>query len=321
MSVSIFAAALFSPLMATEGIPGPAGGTSTAPAPADAIPVPPAIVAPATGESADPSGLGATGVQPQAALPSQTGGIGDIIVTARTPDPGDPLEAVNAASFELVQAVDSAIIAPVAHGYEKGVPRPMRSGVHNLLNNFNEPIVFLNFLLQLKPGKAVETAARFAINSTIGIGGVVDVARRKPFNLPRRFNGLADTFGYYGVKPGPYFFLPLVGSTTLRDLVGRFGDMLILPAAIGQPYRNPAFSLVTGSLGVLDERIGMDADLERARASGDPYVAAREYYLANRQAEIDVLRGKRRSVEDPRPPEPKRHRHEMAAPPMAVPAP
>ena len=95
--------------------------------------------------------------------------------------------------------MDDAVIAPVARAYKRGLSDDVRDGIRNAINNIDEPIVFVNFLLQLKIGKAFETAGRFAINSTVGVAGIMDVAKKKPFNLPRRSNGLADTLGYYGV--------------------------------------------------------------------------------------------------------------------------
>src|SRR3546814_2446438 len=91
-------------------------------------------------------------------------------------------------------------------------------GLGNALRNISEPVNFLNFLLQFKIGKAAETLGRFVVNTTFGVGGLVDVAKTKPFNLPYRRNGFANTLGFYGVEPGPYFYLPLVGPTTLRDM-------------------------------------------------------------------------------------------------------
>lgn len=217
-----------------------------------------------------------------------------IVVTARTgPPPGDPVEAVNEASFAAVQAIDGAIIAPIAQGYKAAVPNPIRDGIHNVINNLDEPIVFVNFLLQLKIGKAFETVGRFAINSTVGIAGLVDVAKKKPFNLPRRSNGLADTLGFYGVGPGPYLFLPVFGSTTIRDLLGRVVDMSLLPTAVGKPFTDPIVSASKGILSSIDDRVQNDDILTRVQQSGNPYAAMREYYLKKRQAEIDVLKGKR----------------------------
>ncbi|HEX4873981.1 MAG TPA: MlaA family lipoprotein [Sphingorhabdus sp.] len=217
----------------------------------------------------------------------------EIIVTARTADPRDPAEAINVEAFQLVQGADAALVAPVAEAYEEAVPSPIRKGIGNFLNNLLEPIAALNFLLQLKPGKAAETLGRFAINTTFGVGGLVDVAKTKPFNLPRRPNGFSNTLGFYGVKPGPYFFLPLIGPTTLRDLIGGGIDGLIYPMAIGKPFTQLHYTLPAGTLSSLNSRIANDCEFRALNEeTSDPYAATRDYYLWRRQAQIDELKGR-----------------------------
>ena len=231
---------------------------------------------------------------PAPAEPAAKAGASDIIVRARRhATPADPLAVVNATSYDVTQAVDKAVVGPVSLGYSRIVPKPVRSGVRNALNNLGEPAVFLNCLIQLKPGKAGETLGRFTVNSTIGAAGLFDMAKRRPFHLPRRRNGFADSLGYYGVKPGPFLFLPLIGPTTLRDLVGNTLDRFILPTAIGAPFNRLTYSVPVGTLSSLDYRAEFDETLHKLRDdSNDPYVASRAYYLARRQAEIDGLRGK-----------------------------
>lgn len=226
---------------------------------------------------------------------------GAIVVNAEGLEtPGDPLEKLNAQSFEAVQAVDRVFVGPVAHAYESVLPEPLRDGVHNVLNELEQPTVFVNDLLQLRPGRAVRTLGRFVINATLGIGGLFDVARRKPFNLPSRRNGFAYTLGYYGVKPGAYLFLPLIGSTTIRDLPGRILDLSLLSVAIGKPFNRPEYSIGRGVLASIDERLLLDGELERIRErNADPYAAMREYYMTKRQAEIDALRAKDEKVAPP----------------------
>ena len=217
----------------------------------------------------------------------------DIVVTGRKESAGDPLRAVNAESFAVTQKVDDAVIGPVARTYKKTVPSPIRRGIHNFLYNLREPIVFLNFLLQFKPGKAAETVGRFAINTTIGVAGVLDVAKRKPFHLPRRSNGFANTLGYYGVKNGPFLFLPIVGPTTIRDLLGGAVDRLILPVGVGKPFTSATYTIPAGILGALDHRSEFDQTLKDLHDnSPDPYAATRSFYLNRRQAEIDHLHGR-----------------------------
>lgn len=218
---------------------------------------------------------------------------GDIVVTARRRTPGDPLAAVNEESFAATQAVDRAVVGPVATAFERTVPTPIRSGLRNFFINLHEPIVFVNFLLQLKIGKAAETAARFAINTTVGVGGFIDIAKRKPINLPRRKNGFADTLGFYGVGPGPFLFLPLVGPTTVRDLLGGGIDRVMMPFYLGKPFSQPVFNAATGGIHMLDRRAEFDDQLTKLRAEHNPYAATRDYYLWRRQAEIDGLHGRK----------------------------
>jgi phospholipid-binding lipoprotein MlaA len=215
-----------------------------------------------------------------------------IVVEGQRAPPGDPLAQVNAQSYEIVQAVDRVLVEPLADVYRDVLPKPVRSGLRNFFFNLGEPIVFLNFLLQGKPGKAVETLGRFAINSTIGIGGLMDVAKKEPFNLPRRENGFANTLGYHGVKPGAYLVVPLIGPTTVRDLIGNLVDAATLPNLIGRPYNRPYYGPPAFTVRALDDRIVFDEKLESIRQSDDPYATARETYLRNRQAAIDELRGK-----------------------------
>lgn len=219
----------------------------------------------------------------------------DIIVTAaKRPLAPDPIQAVNLASFNVTQTFDHALIGPISLAYKEHVPSPVRSGIHNFLYNLREPIVFLNFVLQLKFGKAAETAARFAINSTVGVGGVMDIAKRKPFKLPRRGNGFADTLGFYGIPNGPFMFLPIVGPTTVRDLFGGFVDRLILPVAVGTPFNSTTYTAPAGALGALDHRAEFDEELHILHDNvPNPYESSRDFYLRRRQAEIDYLKGKR----------------------------
>lgn len=219
---------------------------------------------------------------------------GEILVEGEYEAPqGDPLARINAQSYEVTQAVDVALVAPAAGVYREAVPGTARTGLRNFLRNLKAPIIALNFLLQLKPGKAAETVGRFGLNSTLGMGGVIDIARREPFNLPHRPNGFADTLGYYGVGPGPFFYLPLVGPTTLRDLAGGAVDASILPTAIGGPFAKLEYTIPASAIGALDYRIEFDELIASQQQADDPYNAAREYYLAQRQAQIDALKGLR----------------------------
>lgn len=291
-------------------IPAPSQTVGTAPAePTPAAPQPvPDPAAPAS----SPATLSSS---PQKQDENPDSAVQEITVTGKAgATPGDPIEKINAVSFAVMQTVDKALIEPVAHGYKKAVPAPIRHGVHNFLFNLHEPVNILNSLLQFKIGRAVKTLGRFAINSTIGIGGVIDVAKRKPFNIPYKANGLANTLGYYGVKPGPFLFLPLIGSTTVRDVIGRVLDLSLLPQAVGEPFSSPTYSLVTGLGRAVDDRVEIDTALNKARKdSPDPYITIRDAYLIKRANEIAELHNRL-----PRPDElPVRTSAPEAAPPAA----
>ncbi|MFS0773489.1 VacJ family lipoprotein [Sphingomonas sp. 1P08PE] len=251
----------------------------------------PEMVAPAAPVTADPVVQDAPPPVPPAPPPADPN---DIVVTGRGAwEAPDPMSGANKEAYKATQAVDKAVIGPVSRAYKKKVPGPIKSGIHNFLYNLREPVVFVNFLLQHKIGKAAETVGRFALNSTIGVAGLFDMAKRKPFKLPRRSNGFANTLGFYGVPNGPFMYLPLVGPTTVRDLFGGAVDRIVLPITLGQGVTDPKFAIPAGVLGALDHRAEFDDTLEKLeKAPGDPYVNARDFYLQRRQAEIDRLHGR-----------------------------
>jgi len=192
--------------------------------------------------------------------------------------------------YRLHTGLDRVIFRPVAFGYKAVVPKPVRSGIRNIFNNLLEPIVFLNDLLQLRPKRAVKTFARFLINSTAGIGGLLDLA--KDDGLPRRTNGFGNTLARYGVGPGPYIFLPFFGPSTLRDLTAGQADSFVLPLAIGNPFDRLEFQLPRGGVTGLDLRIETDAQLKALLdGAADPYATLRSVYLQNRAAEVAEVRG------------------------------
>lgn len=195
-------------------------------------------------------------------------------------------------TFELVDAVDLAVVEPVIDFYRDTVPSPLRQASQNFVRNLGEPVNFLNYLLQLKPGKAIETAGRFLINSTLGLGGLIDIAGKPGINLPYRYNGLANTLGYYGVKQGRFLYLPFIGGTTARDLIGNTIDGLLTPVLYGAPVNRPIFAIPVSAVSVLNIRVDNDAEIDRIREeSADQFGATRDSYFLFRENEIRALRG------------------------------
>ena len=244
-------------------------------APAEAAPVAPSLQARAPEEQApEEQGLGERTI---ASTPARK--------TA-----GDPYEGLNRSLFDVQQKFDRAIFRPVARGYATIIPKFIRAGLRHLLSHIREPIVFLNDVLQLKPKRAARTLARFAINSTAGIGGLLDVA--KTAKLPYRHNGLGNTLARYGVGPGPYLFIPLVGPTQLRDLFGGSVDGLIYPVAIGRPFNRTDYQVSTAAVGGLDLRAESDAGFKALLdGAADPYATLRSVYQQGRAAEIAEMNG------------------------------
>lgn len=214
-----------------------------------------------------------------------------IIEGSYGPPAGDPAEQFNAESYRITQAVDQALVEPVAYAYRDGLPEPIRDGLGNVVRNLGEPSNALNFLLQGKVGKAFETLGRLAINSTLGVGGLIDIAGKPGIGLPYRRNGFANTMGFYGAGPGAYLYLPVTGATTVRDLLGSTLDQALLPFAIGKPFDQPEYAVTYFLVNGLDQRLAFDEELAEIEASDDPYGMRRDTYLEQRRRDIAALKG------------------------------
>lgn len=256
--------------------------------PIPALP-PPALAPPPPAPLLAPTPL------PQA---TQVGTPAAVVIAKKHHAPGDPLEGFNRASYKFSTGIDKAVLRPVSLAYRHIVPRPARDGLRNFLANIGEPFVFANDVLQLKIGRAIKTVGRFVINSTIGLAGLFDTARRKPFHLPHHNNSLGDTLGFYGVGPGPYLYLPILGPTTLRDAVAGQLQGLALGVIVRTPLRSPEYQIPTTILGGLDQRAEADDDLRViTEDSVDPYATLRSVVLQDRVGEIAGL--KSGNLDDP----------------------
>ncbi len=204
----------------------------------------------------------------------------------------DPLEGFNRISFNLSWTIDKIAIRPAAMVYRAVVPKPARDGLRNALQNLNEPVVFVNDLLQLRPGRAWRTLGRFLINFTIGHGGLFDIARREPFHLAHHDNGLGSTLAYYGVKPGPYIYLPLLGPTNLRDMADNTQGYL-WPGVVGKPLTRGDLNMAQTVVDGLDQRERNDGEINTMLSGAvDRYATFRENYLQDRAGEIARLKAR-----------------------------
>ena len=217
-------------------------------------------------------------------------------------DPTDPFEPMNRRFFAINEALDQHIIAPIAHRLGSA-PGPFRAGLRNFSHNLSEPVVFINDVLQFHGGRAAGTLVRFVINSTVGIGGLLDVTGNA---IPHHDNGFGTTLGRWGMGPGPYLFLPLLGPSDIRDAFGGAADGGMNPLTYARYAHKAAINIGTTIAGGLGKRVDADQDLETIRAtSTDPYASLRSFYLQNRQAEIsgkDVSIENLPSFDEPAPP-------------------
>jgi phospholipid-binding lipoprotein MlaA len=197
----------------------------------------------------------------------------------------DPFEGLNRRLFGLGRGFDRRIIQPILGGYSSVVPGPLRRSVHNVLQNAGEPVVFINDILQAHFSAGARTAVRFAGNSTIGLIGIFDPVSRA--GLPHHDNGFGTTLGRYGAGPGPYFYIPLIGPTDLRDAIGAGVDLVSDPLPWGRLRDARAVRTTMTVLSLVDERLDAEKDLQTLeKVAADPYATLRSVYLQSRKAEI-----------------------------------
>jgi phospholipid-binding lipoprotein MlaA len=204
--------------------------------------------------------------------------------TVGATDPRDPWEGYNRQVWRFNEAIDQAVLQPVARGYQAAVPEVVRTGVGNFFGNISDVWSFVNNALQLKPRESVHTLARVGINTTVGLLGLVDVASR--VDLPRYREDFGQTLGFWGLPSGPYLVLPLLGPSTLRDTaafpVDRQGDL------VGWVQDNPARLGLTG-LRLVDLRADvLQAGRVIEGAALDKYTFVREAYLQRRRGVADL---------------------------------
>lgn len=195
------------------------------------------------------------------------------------PSPHDPLESMNRGVFRFNETLDATVVKPVATGYVAILPRMVRTGVNNFFSNLGDVWSLVNNVLQAKPRDAGDSFFRFGVNSLIGLGGVLDVASE--MGIERHREDFGQTLGRWGVPPGPYLVLPLLGSSTLRDAVSWRADTLGNPVSRVDhvPTRNTlvVLNLVDARAGYL--RAGDVVD----EAALDKYSFRRDAYLQKRR--------------------------------------
>lgn len=197
----------------------------------------------------------------------------------------DPAEPVNRAIFKANVAADHAVMKPVAQAYTEHVPEAVQKGIHNVVQNLKEPGVAVNDVLQGNVGHAWQSIQRLAVNSTVGVAGVFDVADK--LGVPPHKSDFGQTLAVWGVGNGPFVELPLLGPSNARDAVGTAVDMAMNPLTFVGGAPATYAGVATGGANVVDTRAQHLHDLdELERNSLDYYATLRSVYRQHRDAEI-----------------------------------
>lgn len=199
-----------------------------------------------------------------------------------TNNPRDPLEPFNRAMFSFNDAVDRAALKPAATAYKKVTPSFVQTGVNNFFGNLSDLWSSLNNFAQFKGQDGFQDLTRFAVNSTMGLAGVLDIAT--PAGLRKHNEDLGQTLGYWGVPAGPYLMLPLLGPSTVRDTAALPGDWWGDPwtHVNDVPWRNSGIVLRA-----VDQRASvLDASTLLEEAALDRYEFLRDGYLQRRESQV-----------------------------------
>lgn len=192
----------------------------------------------------------------------------------------DPWQTLNRGTYAVNERLDRYLLRPVARVYAF-VPQFMQRGIGNFFNNVGEPYTVVNDVLQAKPVKALRDSGRFAVNTTVGLGGLFDPATK--LGLVREPEDFGQTLAVWRVPAGPYLVLPLLGPSSVRDAIGR------APAWLGGDpvgyLDTPARWYVRG-LAVVDVRAGLLGFDQLLAQQPDAYAFVREAYLQNRQLRV-----------------------------------
>lgn len=193
----------------------------------------------------------------------------------------DPWEPMNRTLYSVNTTIDNVSLKPLAKGYQKVIPRLARTGVSNFMNNLVTPRSAVNNFLQGKPKHGFTELVRFVFNSTMGIGGLLDLATDA--GLEAHVEDFGQTAAVWGMPSGPFVMLPLLGPHTLRDAVFRPLDLAAHPLRY---YENTSVRDKLQVLRIIDLRARLLSADKFLDDSKDPYITLRESYLQNREYQV-----------------------------------
>jgi len=190
----------------------------------------------------------------------------------------DPFEEINRKTYAFNEKLDEILVKPIAETYSKAPPK-IKNGVTNFFNNLEEVDTFINQLLQGKPKKSLNDLTRFVINTTIGLGGFIDVASR--MGLQRHEEDFGQTLAVWGVGEGPYIMLPFLGPSTLRDTVSRPVSSFL---SVSFHMTETDVNIALKSIDALETRERL-LDVE-SLLSGDKYSFVKDAYIQSIMYEV-----------------------------------
>jgi len=193
----------------------------------------------------------------------------------------DPLEPLNRSLYAINDAFDRVTLKPIARGYKAVIPEFARRGVTNFSRNLFTPRSAVNNFLQGKPGRGFSEIGRFILNTTVGIGGLFDVATAQ--GMPEYDEDFGQTLAVWGIPEGPYLFVPILGPNTLLDAVSTPVDILSDPLIY---YDNASVRDKIYGLRVIDLRARLLTAEKLLEDAKDPYLTLRESYLQNRRFQV-----------------------------------
>ena len=215
--------------------------------------------------------------------------LGGCATTSKPPtDSKDPWESWNRDVHEFNKDFDDTIMKPLAKGYDEVVPNPVDESITNVFSNINDIGVFINDFLQLKFTQGGMDVSRFLINTTVGVVGIFDVAKK--IDLPKHDEDFGQTLGFWGVPSGNYMVLPFLGASSPRDTAGLIGDALLNPLTYVSFFGGFAANAATASATAVDatdtrsdlmqsEKIINEASVDRYDFVKNAYIQRREYLI------------------------------------------
>ena len=194
----------------------------------------------------------------------------------------DPFEDINRTVYGFNETVDDNLLEPVSRAYKDHVPEVAQDGVSNFFGNLRDVSTLANQILQFKPVESIETLGRILVNSTIGLGGLFDVA--SDMGLTTDDEDFGQTMGVWGVEEGPYVVLPLLGPSTVRDGAGLFVDTTSDANMID---KTEGIGFISSStINIIDKRVELLPVTDMLDLSDDPYTMMRSSYLQKRKFDV-----------------------------------